>query len=235
MTTTDYTLTSAFAVPMVIAHHPAPGAMNDALRRLFMARAESGARFANPQPLVERNASLYESNFTLFDWPDPELKPLRDWCMAMLYRTVGQLGQYGTDDLQRLHVAVESWFHITRSGGYFAVHNHALHSWSGVYCVDPGAASAAHPESGRLVFLNPHSAGAMYLDMANARMSPPYDFGPRKLQLEPGQLVLFPSWLLHHVNPYFGERERITVAFNARFRMVGVEPGKVPLTRPHPG
>jgi hypothetical protein len=29
-----------------------------------------------------------------------------------------------------------------------------------------------------------------------------------------GQLVLFPSWLLHAVRPYRGERERISVAFN---------------------
>jgi uncharacterized protein (TIGR02466 family) len=29
-----------------------------------------------------------------------------------------------------------------------------------------------------------------------------------------GQLVLFPSWLLHAVRPYRGDRERISVAFN---------------------
>ena len=33
-----------------------------------------------------------------------------------------------------------------------------------------------------------------------------------------GQLVIFPSWLMHEVLPYLGERERIVVAFNAWIR-----------------
>jgi predicted 2-oxoglutarate/Fe(II)-dependent dioxygenase YbiX len=38
------------------------------------------------------------------------------------------------------------------------------------------------------------------------------------LRLAAGDLVIFPSWLLHHVQPFEGEGHRITVAFNARFR-----------------
>jgi len=30
-----------------------------------------------------------------------------------------------------------------------------------------------------------------------------------------GRLILFPSWLYHQVNPYFGEGERISISFNA--------------------
>ena len=37
------------------------------------------------------------------------------------------------------------------------------------------------------------------------------------VKFEPGQLVLFPSWILHDVKPYEGEGERITVAFNCWF------------------
>ena len=33
---------------------------------------------------------------------------------------------------------------------------------------------------------------------------------------EPGQLVLFPSWLAHRALPYDGVAERIVVSFNAR-------------------
>ena len=32
----------------------------------------------------------------------------------------------------------------------------------------------------------------------------------------PGLMVLFPSWLYHWVNPFYGEGERISVAFNVR-------------------
>ena len=32
---------------------------------------------------------------------------------------------------------------------------------------------------------------------------------------KPGMLVLFPSWLIHWVNPFYGEDHRISIAFNA--------------------
>ena len=69
----------------------------------------------------------------------------------------------------------------------------------------------------------------MYLDMALANMKPPYAMSPRMLRLEPGQLVIFPSWMLHEVLPFDGEGERITVAFNARFMLDGAQPADVPL------
>jgi len=65
--------------------------------------------------------------------------------------------------------------------------------------------------------------------MALANMKPPHAMSPRSLRLEPGQLVLFPSWLLHEVLPFEGEGERITVAFNARFMLDGAQPLDVPL------
>ena len=46
------------------------------------------------------------------------------------------------------------------------------------------------------------------------------------VRLEPGQLVLFPSWLLHDVKPFQGEGERITVAFNCWFSLEDPPPGR---------
>ena len=40
--------------------------------------------------------------------------------------------------LGRMLISSDSWFHVTRRGGFFALHNHPNASWSGVYCVDPG-------------------------------------------------------------------------------------------------
>jgi Putative 2OG-Fe(II) oxygenase len=31
---------------------------------------------------------------------------------------------------------------------------------------------------------------------------------------EPGMIVIFPSWMYHFVNPFHGDGERISVAFN---------------------
>lgn len=231
MSSPAFQIAPGFAVPFVLCEHPDPVGLNERLRSLFLQREQAGERYANPQPLVQRNEALWESNFQLFDWPDRPVAELRDYCWQQLYRAIGELNGYTRDELLRLHIGAESWFHITRKGGYFALHNHPMASWSGVYCVAAGDDRSGIEDSGLLSFVSPMAANTMYIDMAIARMGQPYAYGPRNFKLKAGQLVLFPSWVLHEVRPYFGEGERITVAFNARFRMVGVEPGKVPIQR----
>lgn len=231
MSTPAFQIAPGFAVPFVLCEHPDAAGLNERLRTLFLQREQAGERYANPQPLVQRNEALWESNFQLFDWPDRPVAELRDYCWQQLYRAIGELNGYTREELLRLHIGAESWFHITRKGGYFALHNHPMASWSGVYCVAAGDDRSGIEDSGLLSFVSPMAANTMYIDMAIARMGQPYAYGPRNFKLKAGQLVLFPSWVLHEVRPYFGDGERITVAFNARFRMVGVEPGKVPIQR----
>ena len=212
-------ITPMFAVPFVFADHPNPGPLNAALKALFLARETEGPRHANPEPLVQRNDALWESRFDLFEWPDAPVQALRTWCWQQLYGAVGELNGYDVETLKRMDVANECWFHITRRGGYFSMHNHPMASWSGVYCVDPGEDDNAVKGSGELTFVNPNATATMFIDRAISNLRPPYSYGPRAFRLTPGQLVLFPSWLLHEVKPFIGDGTRITVAFNCWFRM----------------
>ena len=52
-----------------------------------------------------------------------------------------------------------------------------------------------------------------------ARLGGAYASSIRHVRFDAGQLVLFPSWVLHDVKPYEGEGERITVAFNCWFQL----------------
>ena len=70
-----------------------------------------------------------------------------------------------------------------------------------------------------LTFLNPATSSAMYQDAATAGVRGPFGSGIRYVKFEPGQLVLFPSWVMHDVKPFEGEGERITVAFNCWFKL----------------
>ncbi len=219
------TIATAFAVPVVTAQLEAPDALNAELRHLFLDCETHGDRYANPNPFTRRNAALFESSFNLFDWNHPAVARMRDFCLANLYQAIGDLNGYDAAMLQRLHIAHESWFHITRNGGYFGVHNHPMHSWSGVYCVcqegdDPES------DSGRLSFISPYVTNTMYVDMASHNLRKPFTSGSISMRLAPGQLVLFPSWLLHEVTPFepMVEGMRITVAFNTRFRLEGAMP-----------
>ena len=102
---------------------------------------------------------------------------------------------------------------------FFGIHNHPMASWSGVYCVAPGEHDANQADSGKLSFVNPNIAGNMYVDAGSAMVQPPFGMSNMGYSLAPGQLVIFPSWISHYVMPFYGEGERITVAFNCAFQM----------------
>lgn len=208
-----------FAVPFAFEQHPEPLRLNAALRQLFLHRESQGARYANPTPYTVRNKPLFESNFDLFAWPEPEIAELREFCLSRVLQLACELNGYDEATRQRLAIHTDAWFHITRRNGHFGVHNHPLASWSGVYSVSAGLSDNDEPDSGVLNFINPHHGSAMYVDPGTLQLKPPFapvNFG---LELQPGQLILFPSWLLHHVMPFQGEGERITVAFNCAFKL----------------
>jgi uncharacterized protein (TIGR02466 family) len=208
-----------FAVPFGFARFAHCEDVNEQLRELFIARAALGTRHANPRPLTQRNAAVFESEFQLFRWPERCVQQLKDFCWHHLMQMIGELNGYEVATLGRMLIYADSWFHVTRRGGFFALHNHPMASWSGVYCVDPGKHDADKPESGLLSFVNPAVISAMYLDAATANIRGPFAYHIRHVRLEPGQLVLFPSWVLHDVKPYEGEGERITVSFNCWFSL----------------
>lgn len=203
-----------FPVPFAFDRHADPQRLNAALRALFLAREAEGARYANPTPFTLRNAALFESHFDLFAWPQAEIAELREFCLSRVARLAGELNGYDEATRARLRISADAWFHVTRRNGYFGVHNHPMASWSGVYCVSPGEHDAGDADSGALTFIHPHAAGAMYIDAGNEAMRPPFGIGNLSYQLGAGQLVIFPSWVLHQVLPFHGEGERITVAFN---------------------
>lgn len=203
-----------FAIPFVFDTHPAPQGLNASLRRLFLMLEREGVRHANPVPYTVRNAQLFESHFDIFSWPDAAIAELREFCISRLVQTICEINQYDESTRRSLRIKTESWFHITRRNGFFGVHNHPMASWSGVYCVDSGDHDADQPESGALTFIHPNSTGAMYIDAGNELLRPPFTVGNISYRALPGQLILFPSSILHHVAPFFGNGERITVAFN---------------------
>ena len=212
-------VTPFFAVPFGFAKLENCTALNGELRELFMRRAAEGSRYANPRPLTQRNRQVFESEFQIFRWPEPCVQLLKEFCWSHMLQMIGALNGYDSATIARLLIYNDAWFHITRRGGFFALHNHPNASWSGVYCVDPGQHDADKPESGSLSFVSPAVISSMYMDAATANLRDPFAPNIRALRLEPGQLVVFPSWILHDVKPFQGEGTRITVAFYCWFEL----------------
>ncbi|EQD29103.1 hypothetical protein B2A_14644, partial [mine drainage metagenome] len=183
---------------------------------------------SHTRPSPVRKHGVYESPFDFFFWDDPDVQSLARFCLNHLGHLIQVLNGYSAEEMAELRLHHHSWFHITRPGGYTSLHNHAMASWSGVYCVDPGQPAHDATLSGTLRLFDPRSHVSMFLDPANSYLIQPYGFGAVEHHFRPGELVLFPSYLYHEVSPYEGTDVRLTVAFNVWVRYEGepkLEPG----------
>jgi uncharacterized protein (TIGR02466 family) len=104
----------------------------------------------------------------------------------------------------------EMWVNVLDSGGRQAMHNHANSFISGVVYLTP-----THPGSQTVFMRSPGGTDFMFKN--DHQGVTPTAFSADKWispAPQPGDLVLFPSYLMHAVPPNQGDR-RITLSFNA--------------------
>jgi uncharacterized protein (TIGR02466 family) len=104
----------------------------------------------------------------------------------------------------------EMWVNVLDAGGRQAMHNHANSFISGVVYLTPTRDSTQtvfmkSPGGHDFSFKNEHAGTSPGPYSADKWVSPP---------AEAGDMVLFPSYLMHAVPPNAGGR-RVTIAFNA--------------------
>ena len=206
-------LTAAFAVPIAHARLEPCDRLNRELEQLFLARETQ--EYRNPAPSQSPQAEMFESRFDLFTWPEPCIQELRKFVLEAVFRVAMAASETAREEFARLNLNNHTWFHITRDTGFFVSHNHALASWSAVYCVKDGAGDAAR--GGLLRLFDTRTGAGGFIDRSNQRLRQPFVVGDLDLALLPGQLVVFPSYLFHEVTPYYGADTRITVASNCWF------------------
>jgi uncharacterized protein (TIGR02466 family) len=216
-----FEINTAFPSPILGTMLPNPAGLNAALKKLFLAWEQEQNRPRTSVPTSVVKVAVYESDFSLFQSEEPVIQQLAHFCLNAVGHIISHLNGYSAEDMQALRIYNHSWFHLTRKGGYTAQHNHPMACWSGVYCVDPGDQVIDKPNNGSLRFLDTRTTASMYLDSGNSHMASPFGFGDLAYNLQAGQLLLFPSYLMHEVAPYYGDHERITVAFNAWIRDAG--------------
>lgn len=113
-------------------------------------------------------------------------------------------------DPDTLDLKLFAWMNINPVGAFNAPHTHPGAHWSGVYYVSQPEVD--DEKAGRIEFLDPRS------DLPNWRILKASAFNLKKsLKPRPGEMVLFPSYLVHWVYPNTSDDERITIAFNATF------------------
>jgi uncharacterized protein (TIGR02466 family) len=198
-------LKQAFATPIAHLRVPEGSAINPGLKRMIAHREVTDPTQG------KSNIGGWHSDGSLLEWPEPEIKTLIEIIKSAVVAVVR-----ATSGLPSMsaELGLAAWANVSRKGAYNGLHNHPRCHWSGVYYVDIGEESPDWPDSGALEFIDPR--GSVYM-----HPNPHLPFGqPLKVRPQEASIVLFPAWLLHQVHPYYGERDRVSIAFNANLRKV---------------
>ena len=194
-------LLMAFATPLAQTQVRDAAAINQGLRRLILERESA-------EPGQSRsNVGGWHSKDDFLDWGGAKIAKLTEALREAVGRMMALISHPRRCEVEQDLIA---WANVCRKGHYHALHTHPSFHWSGVYYVEAGGAAPDWPRSGMIEFQDPRGC----VDMAGMPGNP---FG-RTVAVTPttGMLVVFPSWLYHWVNPYHGDGERISIAFNSR-------------------
>ena len=182
-----------FPTPIYIADikHPT---LNQELERDIIAWSKQD------KGITRTNVQGWHSHTTMQNLP--EYKKLVD----MLYAC--QKTIYDQEHLDSEPVLGNMWANINPPGGMNRAHQHPNSLWSGVYYIK------AHKNSGHLKIDDPRSSAAMVRPNQKDGQKPPRLY--RETHYEPvaGRCIMFPSWLMHCVDPNNSNDIRISVSFN---------------------
>lgn len=163
---------------------------------------------------------LFESSFDFLNWDSQITRKCKQIIIEKLMYFLRDVTNLDTKALSKFKIYHESWFHVVKQGGYFQAHTHPNASWSVILCVNSGDVEVSNErEAGKLLFIDPRLNASMHLDVANKDLERKYSFNGYRFRPKTGHLYIFPSFLQHSVEPYFGKEPRITVPGNFWFHL----------------
>lgn len=160
---------------------------------------------------------LFESELDFLERDDADLQTLNQVLTDLVVDCAAHANRDAWPaDAEPEAEITESWYHLTGNGGYHDAHSHPNCSWCGIYCLEPGDSTLAG-RNGVNRFYDPRVGASHYLDAGAAYLdhSGVWDIAPLA-----GEVIVFPSYLKHAALPYFGETERVVIAFNATVRLL---------------
>jgi uncharacterized protein (TIGR02466 family) len=195
-----------FATPVVVATLGDAESLNAELKRVILERER------HDQGVQHSNLGGWQSSWDFEDWGGPAARRLLGAARDLATRlTADRAGKP-----VRVVWKTNAWANVNRRGHGNEFHTHPGCYWSGTYYVDDGGAGDDHALGGEFEMLDPRGvAPAMYAPLLGFAVPGGQSAGASELiRPKSGQMVLFPSWLLHAVRPYHGGHERISIAFN---------------------
>jgi uncharacterized protein (TIGR02466 family) len=106
----------------------------------------------------------------------------------------------------------EGWYHITKKGGFHGPHMHSNTSWGWIYYLED---LDNERDGGRNKFYNPLSQHVTYVDVGLVFMAN-LDWSFFEVTPSAGKLIVYPGWLLHDAQPYWGKKDRVILSGNTQ-------------------
>ena len=187
-----------FATPIVTDELADAEQLNAALEAAILARMDA-------EPGIKRsNVGGWHSKGDLLQWAG-------DAGQRLVQHAI-ELARASTTNIQGGPVGnrwrVEAWANVSAGGHSNLAHVHGGAFWSVVYYVRVGEGAG-----GQLVFNDPRMPGLrMYAPALRFKGSGPEQVA--RLRPKAGQMLMFPAWLSHGVDPWDGDESRISIAMN---------------------
>ncbi|MEM1092586.1 MAG: putative 2OG-Fe(II) oxygenase [Pseudomonadota bacterium] len=188
-------LISLFPTPLLLVRQPISGKLREDLKAMAL---DSLKRTNSSNELLSHTKTM-----------DPPSNPLFAEVARLVTPPLVHFGEllFG----QQLQWQVkEAWLNVLQRGGSQYMHSHANSFASAVIFLTP------HHESSRTVFLRPAGGAAFVFknEGPDVQMNP-YNADRWVMpEVEPGDMVIYPSYLIHGVPPNQGD-QRMTLALNA--------------------
>lgn len=185
--------------------------LKDALLAHIYQRQAEQQQTVDSDVAVLAKHNLSESRLDFLEDELPEVMELRRMVEELVAGVAHEVNHmHWPQDCEAYAHVIESWYHVTKNGGYHDAHSHPNCSWCGIYYLDPGEANLDQ-RNGINRFYDPRVNAEHYADPGTAYLGSQgfWDFSPIE-----GQVVIFPSYLKHSALPYFGQKDRVVIAFN---------------------
>lgn len=167
------------------------------------------ARLAEHFSSIAKNDNSSSTNLSHTTMLRPQDSPLLAKAAELIAPKLTEYGLHLLGERMRW-LMKEMWVNVMDTGGRQAMHNHANSFISGVVFL-----TRTHPGSQTVFMKAP--GGTDFLMKNDHKGTTPNEFCADKWispAPDPGDMILFPSYLMHAVPPNQGDR-RITLSFNA--------------------
>lgn len=180
-----------------------------------------GKKRVTSEGVNRSNIGGWHSDTDMLNWGASAATKLADTAIKICKR----LSHFQDSSVDSYDWSVRMWANVTSHGGLNQAHAHPGNLWAAVLYLDLGEDLDENlegaPDSKKKV------GGAFYIEDPRFPMAAMHNTASRligsngqpqlyevDLNLERGNLLIFPAWLRHGVRQYTGNRQRVSIAMN---------------------